>query len=101
MNNLANSYSKLGRHVEARKLYEEKLSLRKAKRGPDHADTLASMEVFPSPEPEQRARSQCNDSLAWNRWLIASPVLTCSGRKPMPIRRAGTRRSIGNQRSIR
>ncbi len=44
MNNLANSYSDLGRHAEALKLREETLALRKAKLGPDHPDTLASMQ---------------------------------------------------------
>jgi tetratricopeptide (TPR) repeat protein len=43
MNNLAISYSALGRHVDALKLNEETLALRKAKLGPDHADTLMSM----------------------------------------------------------
>ena len=43
MNNLANSYAALGRHAEALKLHEETLTLRKAKLGPDHPDTLASM----------------------------------------------------------
>ena len=43
MNNLANSYSALGRHAEALKLREETLALQKAKLGPDHPDTLTSM----------------------------------------------------------
>jgi eukaryotic-like serine/threonine-protein kinase len=43
MNNLALSYSDLGRHAEALKLHERTLALRKAKLGPDHYDTLASM----------------------------------------------------------
>jgi serine/threonine protein kinase/tetratricopeptide (TPR) repeat protein len=44
MNNLANTYTILGRHAEALKLREETLSLRKAKLGPDHPDTLRSMD---------------------------------------------------------
>ena len=40
--NLANSIA-LGRHAEALKLHEETLALRKAKLGPDHPDTLLSM----------------------------------------------------------
>ena len=40
MNNLANSYSELGRNAEALKLREETLALRKATLGPDHPDTL-------------------------------------------------------------
>ena len=36
MNNLALSYSDLGRHADALKLREETLALRKAKLGPDH-----------------------------------------------------------------
>jgi tetratricopeptide (TPR) repeat protein len=43
MNNLSNSYSALGRHAEALKLYEETLALKKAKLGADHPDTLMSM----------------------------------------------------------
>ena len=43
MHNLAVSYDALGRHAEALKLNEEALALRKAKLGPDHPDTLASM----------------------------------------------------------
>ena len=43
MNNLANSYSDLGRHAESLKLHEETLALRKAKLGRDHPDTLMSM----------------------------------------------------------
>ena len=43
MNNLAASYTALGRHAEALKLREETLALRKAKLGPDHPDTLMTM----------------------------------------------------------
>jgi tetratricopeptide (TPR) repeat protein len=43
MSNLANSYADLGRHVDALKLQEETLALRKSKLGPDHPDTLRSM----------------------------------------------------------
>ena len=43
MNDLALSYSALGRHADALKLNEETLALQKAKLGPDHPDTLASM----------------------------------------------------------
>jgi len=43
MHNLASSYAALGRHVEALKLREETLALRKAKLGPDHPSTLLSM----------------------------------------------------------
>ena len=43
MNDLAVSYSALGRSAEALKLREETLALRRTKLGPDHPDTLASM----------------------------------------------------------
>jgi tetratricopeptide (TPR) repeat protein len=43
MSNLAESYSAGGRPLEALKLNEETLRLRKAKLGLDHPDTLASM----------------------------------------------------------
>jgi tetratricopeptide (TPR) repeat protein len=43
MYNLALSYARLGRHAEALKLNEETLTLRKAKLGSDHPDTLLSM----------------------------------------------------------
>jgi tetratricopeptide (TPR) repeat protein/tRNA A-37 threonylcarbamoyl transferase component Bud32 len=43
MGNLANSYTAMGRHAEALKLYEETLALQKAKLGPDHPNTLMSM----------------------------------------------------------
>ena len=43
MNNLANSYADAGRSQDALKLHEETLQLRKAKLGPDHPDTLESM----------------------------------------------------------
>jgi serine/threonine protein kinase len=43
MNNLAISYDKLGRYVEALGLREETLALQKGKLGPDHPDTLRSM----------------------------------------------------------
>ena len=43
MNNLAISYAALGRQAEALKLREETLALQKAKLGPDHPDTLMSM----------------------------------------------------------
>ena len=46
MNDLASSYSALGRHAEALKLYEETLALRKAKLGPDHPDTLVTMNML-------------------------------------------------------
>jgi hypothetical protein len=44
MNNLANSYAALRRHADALKLDEETLALRKAKLGPQHPDTLLSMD---------------------------------------------------------
>jgi tetratricopeptide (TPR) repeat protein len=40
---VATSYYALGRHAEALKLSEGTLALRRAKLGPDHPDTLASM----------------------------------------------------------
>jgi hypothetical protein len=43
MMNLAVSYVDLGRHADAVKLQEETLALQKAKLGPDHPDTLTSM----------------------------------------------------------
>jgi tetratricopeptide (TPR) repeat protein len=43
MHSLASSYLDLGRHTEALNLYEETLTLQKAKLGPDHPDTLRSM----------------------------------------------------------
>ena len=43
MNNLADGYADLGRHAGALKLFEETLALQKAKLGPDHPDTLVSM----------------------------------------------------------
>jgi tetratricopeptide (TPR) repeat protein len=43
MHNLASSYSALGRYADALRLDEETLALRKAKLGPKHPDTLASM----------------------------------------------------------
>jgi hypothetical protein len=43
MNHVASSYADLGRHADALKLYEETLTVQKAKLGPDHPDTLASM----------------------------------------------------------
>jgi tetratricopeptide (TPR) repeat protein len=43
MHNLANSYADLGRHADALQLHEETLRLRKARFGPNHSDTLLSM----------------------------------------------------------
>jgi len=43
INNLAISYSALGRYADSLHLFEEILALRKAKLGPDHSDTLGSM----------------------------------------------------------
>ena len=43
MNNLAEGYSAVGKLDRALPLYEEMLTGRKAKLGPDHPDTLASM----------------------------------------------------------
>ena len=43
MNNLAISYADAGQYARALKLREETLALQKAKLGPDHPDTLASM----------------------------------------------------------
>jgi hypothetical protein len=43
MNNLAASYTALGRRADALRLYEKTLALRKAKLGPDHPSTLLSM----------------------------------------------------------
>src|SRR5262249_638721 len=40
---LANSYAVLGQHIDALKLHEETLALRRAKLGPDHPATLQSM----------------------------------------------------------
>ena len=51
MNNLAISYADLGRHAEALKLHEETLALRKAKLGPDHPDTLSSMNNLATATP--------------------------------------------------
>jgi tetratricopeptide (TPR) repeat protein len=43
MMGLANSYADLGQHTDALKLHQETLALQKAKLGPDHPDTLTSM----------------------------------------------------------
>jgi tetratricopeptide (TPR) repeat protein len=43
MSNLANSYDALGRHADALTLREETLARRKARLGPNHPDTLTSM----------------------------------------------------------
>src|SRR5262249_33428101 len=43
MNNLASSYSDLGRHAEALKLYEETLARRKVKLGPGHPSTIRTI----------------------------------------------------------
>jgi hypothetical protein len=43
MNNVAGSYTDLGRHATALQLYEQTLALQKAKLGPDHCGTLWSM----------------------------------------------------------
>src|SRR5262249_55279123 len=43
LNNLALSYTALGRHAEALRLHQETLALFKAKLGPDHPQTLNSM----------------------------------------------------------
>ena len=43
MNNLAISYADAGQNDRALKLLEETLALQKAKLGPDHPDTLGSM----------------------------------------------------------
>jgi eukaryotic-like serine/threonine-protein kinase len=43
MEDLANSYETLDRHADALRLREELLEIRKARFGPDHADTLESM----------------------------------------------------------
>ena len=70
MNNLANSYDALGRHADALKLHEETLALRKAKLGPDHPDTLTSMQDLAwqllrpgparrRPRSSSRRRSRC------------------------------------------
>jgi tetratricopeptide (TPR) repeat protein len=43
MYSLASSYTVLGRHADAVKLYEETLALQKARLGPDHPDTFQTM----------------------------------------------------------
>jgi hypothetical protein len=43
MSALGDSYEALGRHADALKIRQENLALRKAKLGPDHPDTLYSM----------------------------------------------------------
>ena len=43
MNDLANRFTALGWPAEALKLYEQTRAIRKAKQGPDHPNTLASM----------------------------------------------------------
>ena len=43
MSNLATCFGILGRHEEAQRLHDETLALRTAKLGPDHPDTLESM----------------------------------------------------------
>ena len=43
MSTLGDSYEALGRHADALKIRQENLALRKAKLGPDHPDTLSSM----------------------------------------------------------
>ena len=48
MNNLAMSYEAAGKNDRALPLYEETLALRKSKLGPDHPDTLQSMNILAS-----------------------------------------------------
>jgi hypothetical protein len=43
MSNVAVCYRNLGRYPEALKLHQETLTLREARLGPDHPDTLRSM----------------------------------------------------------
>ena len=50
------SYAALGRHAEALKLGEETLALRKAKLGPDHPDTLWSMNNLAKATPPWAGR---------------------------------------------
>jgi tetratricopeptide (TPR) repeat protein len=46
MNSLAFTYYNLGRLADARKLYEEALVLMKGELGPDHSDTLRTMDLL-------------------------------------------------------
>jgi tetratricopeptide (TPR) repeat protein len=59
MNNVAVTYSALGRHAEARELHEQTLELRLKKLGRDHAETLKSMNALAwilATAPEQKLR---------------------------------------------
>ncbi len=68
MNNLANSYKDLGRYAEALKLYEETLALLKAKLGPDHPDTLGSMDNLADSYADLGRPADALKLLARRRW---------------------------------
>ena len=90
MNNLAVSYAALGRHAEALKLHEETLALRKARLGPDHPDTLASMSNL-AISYEDLGRPPRPSSSARRRWR-------CEGQaRPRPPRHAREHEQPGQQ----
>ena len=73
MNNLAVSYAAVGRLAEALKLHEETLALRKAKLGPDHPDTLASMNNLANSYAGRRPARRGPASSARRRWRCRRP----------------------------
>ena len=114
MNNLAISYADLGRHAEALQLCEETLTLRKAKLGPDHPDTLISMgnlaksliqldrgaEALPIiDECLQRAAGQVGPSRLIPDMLETSPAALREeqGRRRLP----GDGRDVGEAETLR
>ena len=63
MNNLALGYQAAGKLDKALPLYEETLTLRKSKLGPDHPDTLASMATWRSAtKPPGSSTRPCRSS---------------------------------------
>jgi hypothetical protein len=57
MNNLAEGYRATGRLDRALPLFEETLTLMRAKRGPDHPDTLACMNNLAGGYRERRRQA--------------------------------------------
>jgi tetratricopeptide (TPR) repeat protein len=64
MHTLARSYYNLGWNAEAAKLIEETLAQRRAKPGPDHRDTLASMALRAINQPLAEGVKLCEQTLA-------------------------------------
>jgi tetratricopeptide (TPR) repeat protein len=114
MNNVAISYALLGRNTEALQLREETLALRKDVLGPDHPDTLVSMNYLANSYAELGRHAEAlklrEETLAlrkaklgpghpdtlWSMWMVARSLVQLErGAEAVPVVDECVRRAAG------